>query len=170
MIYMGIDPGFKGGIAVIKGNQKLLSTIPMPLAIKRGKDKKNRVSESSIKSIILKIKPDYIIIEKQHLTAGDGKISNTSIVGGYNLLKGMAYMYLDNPNNLIDVHPMTWHKLILGKARMKRDESKQLAEKKTLELFPHHNFKATPRCRNNHDGMIDAALLAYYGYMMKRDS
>ena len=79
----------------------------------------------------------------------------------------MAYMYLASESDLIDVHPLTWHKAVLGKARMDRVESKRLAEAKALELFTGHAFKRTKRCIKNHDGMIDAALLAYYGYLMK---
>lgn len=170
MIYMGIDPGYTGGIATYNPEFHLLKTRIMPVikTASKGRTRAKTIYDcETIKTIIQKTNPYQIIIEKQHLTAGDGKISNTSIVGGYNLLKGMAYMYLELDFDLIDVHPMTWHKTILGKARMKRDESKRLAEEKALALFPKHNFKRTPRCKTNHDGMIDAALLAYYGYLME---
>lgn len=170
MIYMGIDPGYTGGIAFYNSKHKLLRTITMPVIKTKAKGRtraKTVYDSDKIKTFTIKYDPYRIIIEKQHLTAGDGKISNTAKVGGYNLLKGMAYMYLDQARFLIDVHPMTWHKTMLGKAILKRDESKRLAKEKALALFPNHNFKRTPRCKTNHDGMIDAALLAYYGYLME---
>ena len=172
MIYMGIDPGYKGGIAFYSHTKNRLLTLEMPVQktttkIKGKKRTKTIYNCYQIKRYLEIYEPDCIVIEKQHLSAGDGKISNTAIVGGYNLLKGMAYMYLRKEEQLIDVHPLTWHKAVLGKARMDREESKRLADQTAIRLFPNHNFKRTERCKINHDCMIDAALLAWYGFLMR---
>ena len=54
------------------------------------------------------------------------------------------------------ITPQSWQKPML---KCKPGDTKPAAITKARELWPHHDFRATPKCRILHDGMVDAALM-----------
>lgn len=139
-IYIGIDPGVSGGIAMIDGNR--VASYPMPETYK---DLDNVFS-----LIIDKARnPIVCIIEKVHSSPQMGV--STSFKFGYNfgLLVGMAQGVLGNPEL---VTPQQWQTAL----NCLTGGDKKISKKKAHELFP--DEKITLKT-------ADALLLAYYGYL-----
>jgi hypothetical protein len=59
------------------------------------------------------------------------------------------------------VYPQTWQRAVLGK--FPAGQSKATALRTARRLWPFSDFLATPKSRKPHDGMIDAALIGFFG-------
>jgi len=57
--------------------------------------------------------------------------------------------------------PKTWQKVAWGGIPRAKD-TKQTSVQAASILFPDEKFLATKRSRKPHDGLVDAALIAYY--------
>ena len=56
------------------------------------------------------------------------------------------------------VRPQEWQKVML--AGYPKGSEYLVASRR----WPSHDFRASERCRKPHDGMVDAALIAAYGF------
>ncbi len=62
------------------------------------------------------------------------------------------------------VGPRVWQRVMLANLpRKTREERKASAIRKAKQLFPGVNLRRTARCRKDHDGMADALLIAEFG-------
>lgn len=144
--YIGIDPGLRGGIAII-GEETM--TFPMPI------DDDGEISETELRDIIMytnKGIDKIIIVEKVHSMPRQGVKSMFTFGHGCGKIKatikllGLPYRY---------VHPQVWQKKVCpgyGNPKLRVLISAK-------QLFPNVDFK-------NHGGMIDALLIAEYGRVM----
>ncbi len=57
-----------------------------------------------------------------------------------------------------------WQRKMLG--TVPKGQTKEYALTKARNLWPEEKWLPTPRCKVPHDGIIDAALLAYYGHII----
>ena len=183
MYYVGIDPGMTGGIACIHNGG--LELFVMPVIKREGK------AELDIPALITLFRrwaamPDgevFCVIEKaQVMPEGDGK-NRCPICkrpmwgkgGPANRRQGAAGIgnYMRNYGVLLgilattgvsyqEVHPRTWTSALLKRKDM---PTKLKGELEALKLFPGVSFLATPRCSKRHQGLIDAALVAYWARM-----
>ena len=70
----------------------------------------------------------------------------------------------------MEVEARTWQKKVfedLGIQYKKTKDEKKKATKiasiqAAKQLFPEFNFKASEKCRTDHDGMTDSSLIAYF--------
>ena len=155
MKIIGIDCGLSGAITVIE-KSKIIEKIVMPV-IKITKTK----HDYDIPAIItfLNNYPEAnIIIEKTQALPGKGVVQMFKLGRGYGIIIGIVAA-LKYPYFL--VHPKTWQ------TKMFRDVNKDNTKLASIyvakRLFPNENFKATSRCKKDHDGLTDSALIAYYG-------
>ena len=58
------------------------------------------------------------------------------------------------------ITPQSWQKEMLG--RVPKGLTKGYALVTAMDLWPHENFHASPRCKTPHEGIVDAALIAEY--------
>ena len=166
---IGVDPGKSGGIVVVQDGQ-IIDKVIMPVI---GKE----YDTQAITAFLLKYKEGGVVyMENLHAIFGVPARSNFELGRCVGIFQGIA-MALKMP--LIEYPPKEWQKFSWagipvvknptgkkkkdGTPRYKTDTKKTslLAAKK---IFPAIDFTPTERAQKPHDGLIDAGLIAWYGY------
>jgi hypothetical protein len=161
--FAGIDPGFSGATVVIDDNLNIVNFFDTPVLVDSNGRKKIYDMRNLVK-IVDDISAYYplICVEMQQAMPFQG-VSSTFCTGfGYGLWLGMlACARLRH----FSCRPATWHKAILsgqpGKGKMR-------AISKCEELFPELPLTMIGR-KKKLDGRADAALIAYYSYLVKKE-
>lgn len=141
MIYIGIDPGKKGALAVID------TEAPAPFAVpfsERGYLDVLRDTDSG-KSIVA--------LEKVAAMPGQGVTSMFNFGCGFGWIQGILEA-LRFPYELVP--PQRWKKAFGVTS------DKHTSIRAAQRLFPGVSLLASPRCRIENDGMAEALLLAEY--------
>lgn len=166
MRFIGIDPGLKGGIAVIKEDGSLELT-PMPTIGEKEYDifelkrilreaacgllpEKTTLEASHSKSLL--------VFERQHALPGQGLTSSLKTGIGYGILLGLV-AGLEIPHEV--VWAKAWQKVLFVGLPPEYD-TKVKSEIVAKRLFPSADFRKSTRARKSSDGLTDAACLAYY--------
>lgn len=151
MIYIGIDPGKNGGIAVIQdinrykhkvidnyvySDDKLIELIKLYEYI-------HRVDNEHI----------FCILEYVHAMPKQGVSSTFNFGMNFGFIQGVLKAY-GIPYELVT--PQKWKKEF--SVTSDKNTSIEVAKR----LFPNVNLKATERCKKDHDGMAEALLMAEY--------
>lgn len=143
MIYIGIDPGQKGGIAFLKSSAL---AFPMPETPKQVLDLlQNYVTDNDVTVVIESVSamPKQGVCSMFNFGRHYGELMGICTALGYRIL---------NPK------PQAWKKVMLAGTDKSKDASILMCE----HLFPEIDL-VLPRCRKPNDGMAEAALLAEYG-------
>lgn len=162
MRILGIDPGLDGGLAILSSDGLVIEVMP---TLGEGK----RTVDASWLADFLHTNSRFYgglhgaYLELVGAMPGQGVTSMFSFGEGFGVLKGVLAA-LGIPYTLVS--PRKWQGAVLG-AHTKGD-SKGAAAVRAAQLFPGVNFRASQRSRKPHDGMVDAALLAYYGASLLR--
>ncbi|MGN1300855.1 MAG: hypothetical protein ACI4VC_05880 [Clostridia bacterium] len=143
MIYIGIDPGKNGGIAVINDSDNSVDTYTF--------SEERIVAELLIRYIL---KQDCkCVLEKVNAMPGQGVVSMFNFGQNYGFIQGVLKAY-NIPFELVP--PQKWKK------EFSVTSDKNTSIEVCKRLFPHVNLKATERCKKDHDGMAEALLMAEY--------
>ena len=163
--FVGIDPGKNGGIAVLS-NTNCVLVAAMPT------NKENEIVFSELVSLVSNA--DFVVLEDVHSIFGMSAQSNFQFGRGLGIIEGVLGAL---NKNYIKVSPKVWQKEIwadttpIGNATGKLLKSGQpqikIDTKATSlivakKLFPNVNLLATKRSKVEHDGIVDALLLAEY--------
>lgn len=141
MIYIGIDPGKKGGIAVIDEAEGV-SSYPYS----------DEILIDVVKAVKCKGAPLVAAVEKVGAMPGQGVTSMFTFGTGYGFIQGVLSA-LSIPYQLVP--PKKW------KSEYSITADKKQSVKVCERLFP--ELELVPRgCRKEHDGMAEAALIAEY--------
>jgi hypothetical protein len=148
--FLGIDPGKKGGLAIVREDTGLHAYIVMPgtvvdIAIWIS-SQYNEHEESGYSLIMVSERAQPM--PKQGIVSAFGYGKH---FGGFEAISAM----LEMPYH--DIHPVTWKKAMM----VNSDKSSSI--KKCKQIFPTVNLKATSRSTTDHDGLAEAILLAEYG-------
>lgn len=176
---LGADPGKHGAIVLLSTRFNPLrilqdDIIMIPAKVKNGKLDTNYLLEA-LRPYADKI--EFCVQEDVHALFGSSA-SGTFEFGDANgalrtMLQLLGYIRKDNsPMKVLLVAPKTWQKKVwmpscivyheeTDKLGRKKKDTKATSYKAAELLFPGVSF-IPPRCRNAHDGLIDAALIAYY--------
>lgn len=153
MKIIGIDPGMSGGIATIGvegASVRIMPTI-----------EGDGIDGRALATLLREEQPDHVWIEKAQAMMRKGQtggvVQQFNYGCGYGLIRGIL-MALGIP--FTEVRPQTWKKIMLD--GMDKSE-KASSIKRALQLFPMVDFKRTERCKNYHDGMAEAMLIAECG-------
>jgi hypothetical protein len=145
-VFIGIDPGQRGGLALITNEN--IHVIPMPIA----------GNELDVKTIILFLTEEefpIVCIEAVHSLPGNSGRSMFKFGFDTGMLHGIVRaMGLQ----LITVAPQTWKKLILQGT----DKSKEAAIDYCMRKYPGVNLMPTERSKKPSDGMAEALCIAEY--------
>jgi crossover junction endodeoxyribonuclease RuvC len=158
----GIDPGLKGGLALL--GDDVAEAVPMP-TLAAGKTREIDCAE--VMAWLFLAEPDLVILERVHAmpasyTDSQGKtvktqgITSTFNFGmGYGMVRGVLHS-LAIPHKLI--LPRRWKDLVL----------QGLPHDKTGAIqFTQNNYPSIDlqpgRCRTPQDGLADAVCLAHFG-------
>ena len=148
MIVVGIDPGLKGGYAILSDGGAL-SASPLPII----------GGEVAVRELMDEISmlgpPDMIVIERVHSMPAQGVASTFTFGKNYGRLTGMVE---GAGWPLLLVNPPDWKKLVLrGTAK-----DKAAACAYVRQRYPNVQL-IQPRCRVEHDGIADAVCIAEWG-------
>lgn len=140
-IYIGIDPGKSGGIAVIDEYTNERWAIPYS-------------DEELLKTADYAMEYDCICcLEKVGAMPGQGVTSMFNFGKAYGYIKGVLEAF-GIPYQ--EISPQKWKK------EFGLNSDKTASVEVCRRLFPDVNLLATPRCKKAHDGMAEALLLAEY--------
>jgi len=154
MIYLGIDPGQKGGVAYICSKTRQSYVVPMPDIFEF-----NFLIDSwNIQHGIV-----HCFLEKAQAMPKQGVTSMFSYGQHFGQLQGVLVSH-SIPFTL--VKPQEWQKEMFKGSAEKTAGVKKDPKERALEIvrrmFPKEKFLATMRCKKPHDGMIDSILLAEF--------
>lgn len=151
----GVDPGVKGGVAVIDTDHLTLTCVPMPLELVGAKDRK-LVSASNLVGILKWFELDHLYLEEVGVRPGEGTVGAFSFGRGLGRIEGAA-AGCRIPVSL--VKPQLW------KSKLGVSAEKERCVAKAEALFPcaRHLFRG-PRGGLN-DGPAEACLIALYGVL-----
>lgn len=150
---LGVDPGKSGGIALMilrsirTGAPELVWAEPMPALEDLARELSQRASD---------IKCAYL--EKVASRPMQGVTSVFSFGQHYGSLLGVLTT-LKIPYVLVP--PQAWMKQM--HQGTDAGDTKVRSLQAARRLFPGQNWKATPRCKKDHDGIAESALIALYG-------
>jgi hypothetical protein len=141
-LYIGIDPGQKGGIAFILGST--VTTAPY--------------SDSFLKTVcdIIKQYEDVqavCCLEQVHAMPKQGVTSMFNFGKNFGYIKGVLEAH-NIPYQ--EVPPQKWKK------EFSLNGEKEKSIEACRQLFPNTSLLATERCKKEHDGMAEALLMAEY--------
>lgn len=193
-IFVGIDIGKNGGIAIMNSEGKLQSTILIhkianEIDLNRlFKTFQSFLTYTTNKNSNVNSEDVYIVFENLHSIFGSSAKSNFTFgqVNGFIEAFTVACEY-----TYLKVNPKDWQKvcwqgvkpvvnvvpkfktLIGGGKKIQNGTREKIDTKLTSllaaqRLFSNWNFKPmlkTKESANNHDGLVDAALLSYYCYL-----
>ena len=158
-MYIGIDPGQKGGIAVINHNAEVLLCVEMP-----EKSSVPYYIKTEVISLIMKKKECdacYLYIEKAQAMPQQGVVGVFTYGVGYGKILGAFEACLIYPT---EIRPMEWKKHFgLIKEKKGKIHSVELAER----LFPNIQLRNPPAKKSGRpgkllDGKAEALLIAEY--------
>lgn len=162
---IGVDPGYNGGLVALKSG-KVVSKLVMP---KVGKD----LDYDKLARFLNFYKKKGAVV---YMEAVKGRGGNWGATQNFNF--GKCYGSLMTIIAVLKlrytlVTPITWQKKAFAgispiykpDKKKKTKDTKKMALMASKRLFPTADFVPTVRSRNPHDGLVDAALIAYYGYL-----
>lgn len=147
MIYIGIDPGRNGAIALLGNSPE--STVVYPYSAE------NFIKPLRSMAAAWQFSEEKVIACVEHVNAmpGQGVVSMFNFGQNFGYIRGMLEA-LQIPYEL--VRPQKWKKefSITGKKNSSIEVCKR--------LFPDVSLRRTDRCRKDDDNMAEALLLAEY--------
>ena len=151
--FIGIDPGLRGGLAVVDEDGEVLDACPMPLLAKE-------VDPVALWDWIMareQLNPiGRVVIEKVHSMPKQGGASTFRFGFGFGMVVGAVAAGRWRREL---VSPQRWKGAVLRDT----DKSKEAAIAYCQRRWPLTSL-VLPRCRKPHDGIADALCLAEYGW------
>jgi hypothetical protein len=140
--FVGIDPGKSGGVVILTGAGAIFEAWPMP-----------ELDE-------LKLLSEWIVTNKAFVAIEDVQPDRGwQIKSAWTFAKHVGQLHLLFPKAKL-VSPKTWQaKMTKGYPSKDPKERALMAASVRWKAM---TWLATTRCKNPHDGMIDAALIAEY--------
>jgi len=150
-IVIGVDPGLDGALAAINGDSLVMT--PMPVFAAGGK---RYIDEPRVVNWLIDhaVRNARVFIESVHAMPGQGVVSMFTFGCGWGQVRGIC-AGLGIPYEL--VRPQEWQKEML--AGQPRGSEYLVASR----LWPMTDWRATPKCKTVHDGLVDAVLIAEFG-------
>ena len=153
-VILGIDPGLNGGIAIIDKYKNIVETEIIPTI--DGKF----IDIPKLNFLIYNFAPNHVYLEKVSAMPKQGVASMFSFGKTCGIIE--ALIVANNiPYTMVTLQ--AWQKVIhegLDKTLNPKVRSEIIFKR----LFPDQHLKATERSKKNHDGMLDALMIALYGH------
>ena len=146
MIYIGIDPGRNGGIAIIKTLGNKIDKV----GVKCYSDEDLLGILADAEKYIHKV----CYLENVHAMPKQGVSSTFNFGMNFGFIQGVLKAY-GIPYELVT--PQKWKK------EFSCTSDKNTSIEVCKRLFPNVNLKAAERCKKDHDGIAEALLIAEYG-------
>lgn len=149
-LFLGIDPGINGGLAIVGGDSVITSVMPAT---------ENELNVRELASFLMEHAPQIKHCVLEHVWSQPGTAAGASFkFGKVNGLIEAVLVMLNIPYTM--VIPRTWMK-VMHEGTSKSLDTKARGFLVCQRLFPDVNL-IQPRCRKQHDGVSDALLMAEY--------
>lgn len=150
---LGIDPGVKGGIALLSDNGEVREAVALD-----GMTETELAAAMERLSMRALYPRPVCVVEKVGYIKGDGAMGAFTFGKVYGLLRGLA---LGFGLEIIDVYPMLWQSSLCCLSA----GNKNVTKNKAIELFPsyHNELLRRPGKKGITHGIADALLIAEYG-------
>ena len=162
MIIIGIDPGIKGAICILKDG-KILDVFDMPI-MPVGKKNKSQVNGSQIYNEIKKVTVNEektsikVVIEQVSAMPGQGVTSMFNFGQSFGVLKGI-FSAMQIPMDFVS--PVKWKKYF-NLINTQKDSSRT----KAIEFFPYISSQLS---RKKDANKADAILIASFYYQNQKN-
>lgn len=144
-LFVGIDPGKNGAIVVLNEDGSIQDAMVMPdIAILKALGHWSTATKNEVMVVIEDVQPNP-------------SWSNQSI---WTFAKHVGQLHLLFPKHRL-VAPRTWQASLWLPGLKVAAKSRSLLA--AQQRCPTASWKATPRCKKPHDGLVDAFLIAEYG-------
>ena len=158
-LFIGIDPGLSGGIAMLGGNETVVR--PMPV-MNHPKGRGRCVDANALRGVITQAvarhpQSPLVVIERQQPMPKQGVTSTFSIGESFGLLIGIC-VGLELPFEIVPAR--VWQKVVFNGIASKNTKAASI--RKCGELYPTVCLLPTPRCKKPSDGMADALMIATF--------
>jgi crossover junction endodeoxyribonuclease RuvC len=157
MIILGVDPGIRGGLAVVSGDNGVGIVIDAIDIATIGVGARERVDVAAIRNWILLHQPSFALIERAQAMPKQGASSGFKYGRAVGALEA-AITLSATPMEIIE--PSVWKRALHLPGK-----DKEAARQRAIELFPRaHALLA----RKKDHGRAEAALIALYGLRNSR--
>lgn len=159
MIFIGVDNGLKGGIAILRDGKLELHVMPV-----LSDGKKNRVDTWKLAEIVEALTCsayNHFIVYEQ---PGGSKSRNAAVSMADSFARVDSVLVLKSCKRE-PITPQKWQKMFWKRPKMPKGvkfDTKAAALNVATRLWPEQNWLANSRCRKAHDGLVDSALIAEY--------
>ena len=151
---VGVDNGLDGGLCAVSEHGLVIDKIVMPT---KRVSKKREIDTMKIKQWLLFLNTPFVLAVEEPLAHARSSQAMRSMALSFGKLCGMAET---NDFKMCRVSVHKWQKAMLG--YVPKGKTKEYAILKAEELAPEECWVKNKRCKNPHDGMVDAFLIATY--------
>lgn len=159
MIYIGIDPGLSGAVAVLNGEGAVCCIHDTPTLTVEGEKTKRKYNVPAMAALLEGIHDGVLVVlENVHSMPKQGVASSFTFGMGLGLWMGIIGAFqlpLEMPS------PQRWKKEMLADQGKEKDASRF----KAIQLFP---SVADQLNRVKDDGRAEALLMAEYGRRLRK--
>lgn len=167
MVILGADPGKAGGFCLLNEG-KVEALIQVPVV---GKEIDFIALKESLE--VHKEKIHFIFLERVMGIAGTSRGATFEFGRSYQTFMNVLLL-LGKPLNMVSA--VEWQKSVfMGEPALWRvkngknvRDTKGMALMVSKRLFPGVDFTPTKAAKKAHDGLVDASLIAYYGFLKTR--
>ena len=163
-VFIGIDPGLHGGLAIIETSGLLVEMMPMPLI----DGELDHFSVAKIfKDWMFEYQVKLVVVEQLSCRPGQNVMGVMKSGKNYGILLGVLESI---GASYIEVRPQDWMKSFppITKFEKKPDKRRKLIKARNAEiakkLFKGEKFTIGIRSTKPHDGIVDAVLLAKHAF------
>lgn len=163
-VFIGIDPGLTGGIAILDTSKQIVKMMPMPLI----DGEFDHITIAKIfKEWMFEYEVKLVVIEALSTRPGQ----DASRVMKYSKNFGILIGILESiGSNYIEVRPQTWMKTFepIDGENLTPTKRRTLIKRRNAviakKLFKGESFSIGIRSKKAHEGIVDAVLLANHGF------
>ena len=162
-VIIGIDNGLKGGLVALSDHPG--PPIAMTVMPTRGKKSGNEVDALSIYEWLLSLDcalDRMTVVLETPGKHSPGVMALCSMWDSYGSIRGILECKKIRHHRIA---PQTWQKKMMPGCA--KGDTKPAALAKAKQLWPEESFLKSKLCKNLHDGMIDAALIAEFARISK---
>jgi len=158
--YIGIDGGINGGITAINDNQNVIESIVMPV-IDTPKGKVYDIIK--IRDFISKYENGFFVLEEAHTLPKNGAKQNFRTGECFGIMKAIIECE-GRPFEI--VRAKVWQKEIFQGQKVV--DTKQASILYCRQKFPNIDWRASERCKKDHDGKTDSACMSVYCFRINK--
>jgi len=160
-VSIGVDNGVSGALAALDGEGGLVGWLPMPVVVAR---KGSEIDVVAVWDWIKEVTGGDVRVPIYTIEEPGGSKSaraGASMAGSFHAIRAILAV---KGCRMQRVTPQAWQKKLLPGC--KSGDTKARAYELARRMWPGERWLATERCKKAHDGGVDAALIAHYGWGM----